>query len=151
VHHWDDLARGLAEMLRVARRRLVIATWDRSWEPFWLMREYLPEVAARDIARFRPLEEFTSVLGDVRLLELPVPADCTDGFLGAFWCRPEAYLDARVRAGISTFGIVGEAVLAPGLRRLADDLASGAWDERFGHLRRLQELDIGIRLLVHDR
>src|SRR5262249_62196714 len=97
---------------------------DPSWEPFWLMREYLPEVAAWDIMRFRPLEEFSSVLGDLRLVELPVPADCTDGFLGAFWSRPEAYLDARVRAGISTFGIVGEAAVAPRIPPLADDLAS---------------------------
>src|SRR5262245_37332570 len=28
VHHWPDLTRGLAEMLRVARQRVVILTWD---------------------------------------------------------------------------------------------------------------------------
>src|SRR5688572_27138631 len=27
VHHWSDLERGLAEMARVARRRIVLLTW----------------------------------------------------------------------------------------------------------------------------
>ncbi len=35
-----------------------------------------------------------------------------------------------------------------GLRRLEDDLASGAWHERFGYLMALDELDTGQRLVV---
>lgn len=43
VHHWSDTASGLAEMNRVARRRVVLLTWDQDvWESFWLIREYLP-------------------------------------------------------------------------------------------------------------
>ena len=30
-----------------------------------------------------------------------VPADCVDGFGAAFWCRPEAYTDPAVQAGMS--------------------------------------------------
>ena len=33
-----------------------------------------------------------------------------------------------------------------GGERLAADLASGAWDERNGHLREVEELDVGLRL-----
>jgi hypothetical protein len=35
---------------------------------------------------------------------VPIPADCTDGITGAYWWRPKAYLDGRVRAGMSPRG-----------------------------------------------
>jgi hypothetical protein len=37
-----------------------------------------------------------------------------------------------------------------GLARLSADLESGAWDERNGHLRKLEELDVGLRLIVSE-
>src|SRR4029453_10351471 len=50
VHHWTDPRRGFAEMRRVARKRVVIFTWDQdAWESFWLIREYLPCI--RDLDR----------------------------------------------------------------------------------------------------
>jgi hypothetical protein len=80
-----------------------------------------------------------------------VPADCADGFLGAFWRRPEAYLDPRVRAGISVFARVADAEVAECVRRLRADLDSGAWPERHAGLLELHELDLGYRLLVAPR
>ncbi len=59
------------------------------------------------------------------------------------------YLEPHVRAGISTFARLGEAVLRPGLQRLATDRRSGAWDQANGHLRHLETLDLGYRLVVH--
>src|SRR5438067_1866577 len=42
-HHWRDGARGRRELRRVARRRVVMFTWDPSYaEAFWLTRDYLP-------------------------------------------------------------------------------------------------------------
>ncbi len=42
-HHWRDRARGLAEMRRVARRRVVVFNADPAEaERFWLTRDYLP-------------------------------------------------------------------------------------------------------------
>jgi hypothetical protein len=79
---------------------------------------------------------------------LLVPRDCTDGFGEAFWARPEAYLDPQVRAGMSAFALLTPPETEPGLRRLAADLRSGAWDARHGHLRQLAELDCGHRLIV---
>ena len=41
-------------------------------------------------------------------------------------------------------------VVTRGVARLKADLESGSWEERFGHLRRLETLDVCYRLLVTD-
>ncbi|HVA18884.1 MAG TPA: SAM-dependent methyltransferase, partial [Solirubrobacteraceae bacterium] len=76
-----------------------------------------------------------------------VPADCTDGFCVALWSRPEAHLDPHVRRASSTWHRLSPAVIETGLDRLRQDLDSGEWDRRFGHLRTLGTLDIGLRLV----
>ena len=84
----------------------------------------------------------------LRIETVRVPSDCVDGFTGAYWNRPEAYLDPVVQAGSSSFAQLDPAVLSAGIERLRRDLQSGAWDDRHGHLRALDEIDIGYRLLV---
>jgi SAM-dependent methyltransferase len=42
VHHWADRVRGLAELVRVARHRVVILSWDPATSGFWLGRGLLP-------------------------------------------------------------------------------------------------------------
>ena len=64
--------------------------------------------------------------------------------------RPEAYLDPVVRAGISMLAQTGEAAIAPGLSRLADDLSNGRWHDRHADLLTLDETDVGYRLLVAE-
>jgi hypothetical protein len=61
--------------------------------------------------------------------ELPIPHDCSDGVLGAYWRRPEAYLDEGVRSAISTFSKLGD--VSPALRRLRQDLDTGDWQRRY--------------------
>src|SRR6478735_1846977 len=116
VHHWRDVAAGIAELHRVARR-IVILTWDqRVTERFWLSREYLPQLSTCDEDAVT-IDTVLELLGGAEVRPLPIPHDCTDGFLGAFWRRPQAYLDPVVRAGISTMAAT-EATLGPGLERL---------------------------------
>ena len=154
IHHWSDLPRGLAELRRVARRRLVILTWDPDYnDRFWLATDYLPEIIELDRKRFQTMPELAGLLREVHTIPVMIPADCHDGFQGAFWARPEAYLDANVRRGISTFALIPAEKVRRGLDRLAADLKSGRWDERFGHLRRAETIDLGYRLVVlesHD-
>jgi SAM-dependent methyltransferase len=152
VHHWSDLEAGIRELRRVARRRVVVLTWDQDvfCERFWLVREYLPEAAAFDDTRAVPAGRLAALLGGARQETVPVPHDCTDGFAAAYWRRPHAYLDPRVRAGISLLAQTGEDVIAPGLARLADDLASGRWHTRHAGLLTLDAFDVGYRLLVAD-
>jgi len=149
IHHWTDLEAGFAEMRRVARR-IVVLTWDPAMaRSFWLSSEYLPDHAvAWDAARCPPLETVAGLIGPrVEVTVVPVPHDCTDGFFGAFWRRPEAYLDPLVRAGISNLAHFGDE-LTPVFDRLAADLESGTWHRRHAELLALEELDLGYRILA---
>jgi SAM-dependent methyltransferase len=151
VHHWSDPLAGLRELRRVARGPVVVLTFDpAAAEALWLVRDYLPELAAVDRARFPTIEATVAALGGGRITveRVPIPHDCRDGFLGAYWRRPERYLEPAVRPGISTFGELDEAVLERGLSKLRNDLDSGAWRRRYGGLLPLEELDVGYRLVV---
>lgn len=151
VHHWTDLEAGIAELRRVARRRIVVLTWDQEvTRRFWLLSEYLPEAAAFDDTRAVPVDRLAALLGNARVEPVPVPHDCTDGFGAAYWRRPEAYLDPAVRAGMSMLAQVGDEVLGSGLDRLAADLSSGRWHERHADLLDLDTFDGGYRLLVAE-
>lgn len=145
VHHWSDKAKGLREMRRVTRGRIVILTYDPAFRDFWLA-DYIPELVALDEAQMPPLTAYQQWLGPVSIAPVPIPHDCTDGFLSAYWRRPQAYLDERVRAAISSFWVIGD--VSDALRRLREDLASGAWAARYGHLLELDSRDCGYRLVV---
>lgn len=147
VHHWPDRVKGLREMRRVSGNRVVILTWDPESPGFWLT-DYFPTIMDIDRHIFPTAQEFRAAFGATRVVRLPIPADCTDGFLCAWWCRPEAYLDPTVRASISTFSKIGD--LTQGLARLQRDLASGQWHSRWGDLQQSAELDLGYRLVVSD-
>jgi hypothetical protein len=82
------------------------------------------------------------------VLPVPIPHDCSDGFLCAYWRRPAAYLDPRIRAAISSFWALGD--ISEALRKLEEDLQSGAWAERYGALLGLETLDCGYRLVIAD-
>ena len=138
-------------MRRVARRRVAVLTWDEEvWESFWLVDEYFPCIREIDRRRAVAVEEVAALLGKSRIVSVPIPHDCVDGFHGAFWRRPQAYLDARVRAGISTYSLMSDEEIEDGLRRLAADLESGTWEERHRDLLDLEEIDLGYRLIVAD-
>jgi len=152
THHWTDMRAGIAELRRVARRRIVILTWDQQIfrDQFWLVREYLPQAAAFDDTRALPMDRLAGMLDGARQEPVPVPHDCTDGFAAAYWRRPHAYLDPRVRSGISLLAQTGEAALAPGLAALTEDLATGRWHTRHADLLPRDTIDVGYRLLVAD-
>lgn len=152
-HHWSDRAAGLREMTRVARRRVLLLNTDPSLaELFWLTRDYLPGFLDLIPQRYRQRDyweqELRELLGEVEVLPVPVPHDCRDGFYQAYWRRPDAYLDSGVRDTISVFHALPAQEVAVTMERLEDDLESGAWERRHGSLRELQELDLGLRLVV---
>ncbi|HEX8503218.1 MAG TPA: methyltransferase domain-containing protein [Pyrinomonadaceae bacterium] len=149
VHHWTNRRAGLAEMRRVARGRVVILTWDPSHAGFWLVRDYFPDLLEYDRGIFPALADLEAALGRVEVSAVPVPHDCVDGFLGAYWRRPWEYLDEGARGGISTFARIGDVSSRLGLLRA--DLESGRWAMKNAELLDLEELDLGYRLIVSRR
>ena len=145
VHHWSDQPKGLAELRRVARGPIVILTFDPAHRGFWLT-DYLPELISIDAAQMPPMDAYAAALGPVRITPVPILHDCADGFLAAYWRRPSAYLDPRIRAAISCFWAIED--VDAKLERLARDLGTGAWEERYGHLLELESCDLGYRLVV---
>jgi SAM-dependent methyltransferase len=151
VHHWPDRARGLDELARVARRRVVIVTWDPSATGFWLVDDYFPEIVDIDRKIFPMIEDYGRALGRVQVQPFPVPHNCIDGFLGAYWRRPHAYLDAGVRSAISGFTKMSPPKLEAGLERLRRDLADGTWERRYARWLDRTEVDLGYRIVIATR
>jgi SAM-dependent methyltransferase len=148
-HHWRDRAQGLREMRRVARRRVVVFQHDPEvGAEFWLVRDYLPTFARR--LHGKRLAELMRPLGAVEVRPVPIPHDCADGFLGAFWRRPHAYLDPAVRAGISVFALLPDDEVEAAVGRLRADLESGAWERRYADVLERDELDLGFRVIVAE-
>ena len=94
------------------------------------------------------MAELADALGDCGVDPVSIPHDCVDGFLAAFWRRPETYLDPGVRASMSGFALLDQGLVSRGIARLEADLKSGDWERRFGYLRSLDAFDAGYRLLA---
>ena len=145
VHHWFDKAKGLREMRRVTRGRMVILTYDPAFRGFWLA-DYIPELVSLDEAQMPAMSDYEAWIGPVEVFPVPIPHDCTDGFLSAYWRRPAAYLDPRIRAAMSSFWAIGD--VSQALSKLERDLDSDAWARRYSELLDLNERDCGYRLVV---
>ncbi len=150
VHHWDDWAAGLAELCRVAPRRIVLTMDFELHSRFWFLEDYVPEVG-EFTRRLEPsADTVAEIIGATTSIPLLVPRDMEDGVLGAYWCRPEAYLDPAVRANCSGLALAEPPVVARGVAALEADLSSGAWQRRHGDLAQLAAIDLGYRLVVAD-
>ena len=149
VHQWSDVEAGLAELRRVVRGPVAVLSVDPNLvQNFWLT-DYAPEVMAAEGSRFPAIDRIARALGgDIEVVVVPIPFDCVDGFNQAYYGRPEALLDPGARAANSAWTFVGPEVEARFVRELSADLASGAWDERYGALREAPEFDGALRLVV---
>lgn len=145
IHHWPDKEKGLQEMRRVTRDAMVLLTFDPSHRGSWLT-DYLPELVALDETQMPAMTDYARWLGDVEIVPVPIPHDCCDGFLYAYWRRPAAYLDARIRAGSSSFWAIKN--VDEGLGKLAEDLKSGEWERRYADILTLDAIDVGYRLVI---
>ena len=114
------------------------------------MWQYFPGANAVEHSRAAWIDHVVAQLDADRVEVVPVPHDCEDGFGGAYWRRPEAYLDPDVRAGISSLAVLDDAELQPCVDRLRADLESGVWHERHADLLELDEVDLGYRLVIAD-
>lgn len=149
VHQWPDAEAGLREMRRVARGPVVVLTFDGDeLDRLWLM-DYVPELRVAEAARYPAVDTIARTLGPgTRVRPVPIPIDCVDGFTEAYYARPEAFLDPAVRRAQSAWTFLEPGVEERAMARLAADLTSGAWDERYGSLRTQPEFHGAVRLIV---
>jgi SAM-dependent methyltransferase len=146
-HHWENRLAGLRELRRVGRRAVVFQ-WDPGFAgAFWLARDYLPSFPGPQRVSHADAAAALGVTGSV---PVPIPHDCRDGFLTAYWRRPEAYLDATVRANISVFALLPPAEVDAMVASLRAELESGEWERRNADLLERDELDLGYRILIAE-
>jgi SAM-dependent methyltransferase len=147
VHHWRDMPAGLAEMTRVARRRIVVLTFDAAPAADLWLRDYFPGALEYHADAMPPLDELATLLPGATVETIPIPRGCSDGFFLGLWDRPEMHLDPDVRRASSVWHAMSDEQVELGIAKLRTDLESGRWDERNGHLRKATELDVGLRLV----
>lgn len=146
VHHWSNLAQGLSECARTSKREVAMLTWDPDTPGFWFTQEYFPELLEFDRGIFPSMDELRQHLGSIEVAPVEIPADCVDGFLGAYWRRPDAYLSDEVRSGMSSFSRIAN--LPDRLDQLRKDLASGVWHRAHRRLQEQESCDLGYRLVT---
>ena len=149
VHQWSDLRKGLHEMRRVTRDRIVIMTCDPGEvAQFWL-NAYAPEVLAAEARRYPAISSITAELGGhSEVIQVPIPLDCADGFNEAYYGRPERLLEAEARLACSAWSFVDPAVVDRFSRRLSRDLADGIFDDKYRSLREQPEYVGSLRLII---
>lgn len=141
IHHWSNLISGLEECARCSRRKVVILTWNPDSAGFWLTQEYFPELLEHDQRIFPSVKRLQGCLGSVQVKSVPIPADCVDAFLGAFWRRPKAYLDSEIRAVMSSFSKIPD--FPDRLKQLQKDLSSGMWYREHSKFLSQDSCDLG--------
>lgn len=149
VHHWQDIEAGLAEMRRVAPRQVVFG-FDPAFEPVFWIEKYFPLALVIEDERAPSVPRVAKALAASRVEEVLVPWDCSDGFMCAYWRRPERYLDPAVRSSISTLARLSEEQLRPGLEQLEADLRSRRWHREHEDLLEREEMDWGYRLFIAE-
>ena len=118
---------------------------------FWLT-EYFPSFVKDVEATFLPIPQLVEAIqavvrNRVNVLPFALPNDLSDSFAAAGWARPELYLDRGIRNGISSFAKIDDQELRCGLSRLAKDLETGRWAQKYGHLRQQSQYDVGYRFV----
>lgn len=149
VHQWSDLAAGLGEMRRVTRGPVVILSCDPARvQAFWL-NDYAPEVLATEARRYPAMTTMAAALGGrCKVLPVPIPLLCRDGFNEAYYGRPERLLEPGARTANSAWSFVDAETADRAVAALRDDIETGGWDRKYGHLRGQPSYDGSLRLLV---
>ena len=149
IHHWPDIDKGLKELRRVTKHQVVIMTFDpEQLDNFW-NAEYFPEVIEVEKARYPTIDSIKNSLGgNCKVVPIPIPLDCKDGFQEAFYGRPEAFLKKEVRLSQSAWGFISDEKQEEIVNRLKIDLENGTWDHKYGHYRKQAFFTCALRLVV---
>ena len=152
-HHFQDYRQALREAYRVVGNgQIIIFTYDPAMiSGFWLTK-YFPslinDVESSFISISKLSDEIHSVTGNsVKVIPFRLPHNLSDSFAAVGWARPELYLDINIRNGISSFAKIDSDEVEQGVLRLQEDLQTGRWDKKYGHLRKQKQYDVGYRFI----
>jgi SAM-dependent methyltransferase len=149
VHLCPDMDKGLKELKRVTKNKVIIMTFDpEALDEFWNAK-YFPEVIEVEKKRYPTIDFIKTALGGhCEVQKIPIPLNCIDGFQEAFYGRPEAFLNKQVRQSQSAWGFIAPALEEKYVKDFAEELASGEWDRKYGHYRTQESFTCALRLIV---
>lgn len=152
IHHWPDIGKGLQELKRVARKKVVVMSFDpEAFAVFW-NSDYFPEMVEAEIRRFPKIDTIIEYFGgNCEIVDIPVPFDCTDGFREAFYGRPEMFLNPDVRKAQSAWALISKELELKCVERLREELESGEWDRKYGQLRNTPFINGCLKLVVANK
>ncbi len=152
VHHWPDAQAGLDEMIRVARKRVLVVAFDPDLlHDLWISADYFRGIIDLKDRPKADSKEFVRMLPGAGSRPIPVARECSDLFFAALWARPELFLEDDIVNPMWVWQAIPVGPRDAGRRRLAEELESGEWDRKYGHLRGQDELDVGLRLITLDK
>ena len=151
LHHFWNIELALSEIGRITRENIISFAFEQHKIPEFWLSSYFPRFVDDTPTTFS-IQEIAQLIGQITLKETKIapfllPRDLQDSFAAAGWCRPEIYLDAKIRQGISTFAKMSSNEIKSGLSKLKADLNDGSWQQKNGHLLQQKEYDAGYRLI----
>ncbi len=146
MHHWTNREMAYREINRVATEKFVAVSWNPNSEPFWLTKDYFPEIFEYDKRIFPDVNEIENYFDNVQIEPLLIPEDCIDGFLAAYWKKPSAYLDINVRNSISSFSKLND--ITKGLKKLKTDIENKSWIQVNKSILSKSSLDAGYVIIT---
>ena len=153
LHHFKDISRGIKEINRITKGKIVIFAFEQDKIPDFWLTDYFPAFITDTLATFPSTDAIASLIErltckQVEIVPFLLPSDLRDIFAAAGWQKPEIYLNESVRKGISTFAKIPDSELQKGINKLAADLDNGVWLQKYGYLKQQQTYDAGYRIFV---
>jgi ubiquinone/menaquinone biosynthesis C-methylase UbiE len=139
VHHFKDLTLSFKEISRVIvpGGRFILFTAAREQMKRYWLNEYFPEMMRKSTAQMPSLAQIRSATEQAGFVmhgyeSFLIQPNLEDFFLYSGKHRPEIYLNAEVRRGISSFAnLVENKEIEEGITKLSDDIQSGRFNEVF--------------------
>lgn len=147
IHHWKSLEKGFAEVYRVLEtggKFIIFTAFSEQMRGYWL-NHYFPKMLKDSMDVMPSRQKVDSALNSAGFIiesveKYFIQPDLRDLFLYSGKHRPQLYLDARIRKGISSFSaLANKTEVESGLQKLANDLANG----NFAQTAKKYENDLG--------
>ena len=151
--HFSDIKQAFTEMARVLKKGPILLfafdlqigkqTWMYNYFPFcWDRFTSLP-TAENMAIMLRLCTNLPS-----QIVPFKLPANLRDHFAAAAWKTPRLYLNEDYRLNISSFRLADAAAVNNGVKRLAADLENGRWENSYGEVLKMDEIDAGYYFLL---